>query len=650
MIVSLYLRHFKIYKGINFIPLSFGKQFSSVIGENGVGKSSILEALDFALNKKEQKEWPVNNEAKSEGNLRGANYPFVAPIFLIKKSIFRQSTVQEKELFEKAGILSKYFWETTFKTKAKGLDEFYAQRDVLKLNYDQSEYYLILIGKKHYDNCINFGSFHTDLDFLKGNKSKIEESKIQEYFEGFYDYITSHYSYMHIPVETDPQQYTKLETTEMQKLMDKDIQTEIENAITKKTINQINNNLDAFVKEIENTLGTYKYKGHYKNSLTMPDLVSKIIEAYFSIKILNKKGQNEKLVPVYDLSSGEKRKALIDIAYSFLIRNHGSEKIVLLAIDEPEASLHISACFPQFERLMELSNLSHQVIISTHWYGYLPIVSKGSATSITKAPDNTISINHFDLYNYREQITQDRKAIKGPLPFDINLKSYNDLVQSIVVSILSEPTYNWIVCEGLSEKVYFEVFFKKEIEESNLKILPVGGYKDVKKVYDNLIAPINDSDYIIKGRVFCLIDTDDQTLNIDYKHNDNLMFKRLLNNANGCTELVDVNSNKNTPPTEIEDCLVPNIYIEALRQLSFDNQDIQTLIDENPITDNSLSSHNCMDLRPSDLKKVSLFFDEKNGENKVLFAKKYIEVLDGIDEDDQHELPWVREIKEIFNK
>jgi len=128
------------------------------------------------------------------------------------------------------------------------------------------------------------------------------------------------------------------------------------------------------------------------------------------------------------------------------------------------------------------------------------------------------------------------------------------------------------------------------------------------------------------------------------------MFKRLLNSAKGHTELVDVNSNKNTPPTEIEDCLVPNIYIEALRQLSIDNQGVQTLIDQNPIIDNSFSSHNCMDLRPSDLKKVSLFFDENNGENKVLFAKKYIEILDGIDEDDRQELPWVIEIKEIFNK
>ncbi len=65
MIVSLFIRHFKIYKGINFIPLSTGNGFSSIIGDNGVGKSTILEALDFSFNKKNSQEWPINNEAKA---------------------------------------------------------------------------------------------------------------------------------------------------------------------------------------------------------------------------------------------------------------------------------------------------------------------------------------------------------------------------------------------------------------------------------------------------------------------------------------------------------------------------------------------------------------------------------------------------------
>jgi len=61
MITALFLRHFKIYKGITFIPISEGYGFSSFIGENGVGKSSILEALDYVINKKNNSDWPINN-------------------------------------------------------------------------------------------------------------------------------------------------------------------------------------------------------------------------------------------------------------------------------------------------------------------------------------------------------------------------------------------------------------------------------------------------------------------------------------------------------------------------------------------------------------------------------------------------------------
>ena len=49
MIIGVILRNFKTYKNINYIPLSNGESFSGFIGANGIGKSSILEALDCFL-------------------------------------------------------------------------------------------------------------------------------------------------------------------------------------------------------------------------------------------------------------------------------------------------------------------------------------------------------------------------------------------------------------------------------------------------------------------------------------------------------------------------------------------------------------------------------------------------------------------------
>ena len=645
MIISIHLRHFKCYKGINFIPLSNGEKFGSLIGENGTGKSSVLEALDFILNKKNAKDWPINNEAKSESSVTGDNAPFIVTTFLIPKTVLRKTKAEDLAQYNKAIELSNYLWETNFKTKAKGFDEFYEHRNTIKDKFSKEDNLFLMIGKRQDMPGIFFGSFQNDLSFIQEKKyQKYENIELQTYFDGFFDYICSHYSYLYIPVETDAHTYTKLETSEMQKLMDKNIHTEIENAISKLTLRQINSELDKFVKDIEKTLESYEYKGTSKNSLTMPDLISKIIEAYFSIKVLNKKDSHSKRVPVYNMSSGEKRKALIDVAYSFLVRNKERDRQIILAVDEPDASLHMSACYRQFSRLYELSDLGHQILISTHWYGFLPIISKGSATSIKKAEDNEIKTGFFDLYNYREQLSQEKKRTRGPLPYDISLKSYNDLVQSIIYSLMEEPIHNWLICEGLSEKIYFEQMFKDNTSKNNLKILPVGGFKEVKKVYDNLVSPMGDSDYDIKGTVYCLIDTDSETMKAETKTIPGLIFKRLLND-NSETILVDINSVKATPPTEIEDCLNPKIFFKTLTSFKDTDSEIEDLLNNYTFVEDAKTSADALDLRKSDVSKLKSFFDKDLGINKLKFATKYVALCQDEEFIKEAEPAWVTQIK-----
>ena len=52
MILGVILRNFKIYKSITYIPISNLNHFCGLIGKNGIGKSSILEALDYYFNNK----------------------------------------------------------------------------------------------------------------------------------------------------------------------------------------------------------------------------------------------------------------------------------------------------------------------------------------------------------------------------------------------------------------------------------------------------------------------------------------------------------------------------------------------------------------------------------------------------------------------
>ena len=65
MIIGLFLRHIKAYKGINFVPIGHEYKFVSYVGENGIGKSSILESLDSFFN---DKSYPINKSAISDGD------------------------------------------------------------------------------------------------------------------------------------------------------------------------------------------------------------------------------------------------------------------------------------------------------------------------------------------------------------------------------------------------------------------------------------------------------------------------------------------------------------------------------------------------------------------------------------------------------
>ena len=82
MLIGLFLKHIKAYKGINYIPMGEKYNFVSYIGANGVGKSSILEAIDSYFN---CKNYLVNKSALSDGITTKGNEPFIAPIFLIEK-------------------------------------------------------------------------------------------------------------------------------------------------------------------------------------------------------------------------------------------------------------------------------------------------------------------------------------------------------------------------------------------------------------------------------------------------------------------------------------------------------------------------------------------------------------------------------------
>ena len=80
MILSILKRHYKVYNNINFIPISnsLSNNFSLFVGNNGVGKSSILESLNAFFN---NGYWNRSKNEKQDDT-------FICPLFLINKSKF----------------------------------------------------------------------------------------------------------------------------------------------------------------------------------------------------------------------------------------------------------------------------------------------------------------------------------------------------------------------------------------------------------------------------------------------------------------------------------------------------------------------------------------------------------------------------------
>lgn len=663
MIIGLFLKHIKAYKGINFVPIGHTYKFVTYVGENGAGKSSILETLDSFFN---NKSYPINKSALSDGINTTGNEPFVSPVFLIEKSKVRS----HKKQFD---LLNQYFWnvqKTSLHASVQSsMKEFFELRDSLFLDndYSQDTHYLFVFGEQNLTSSPKpyFGSFHGEEGFLlnflelgsevflemdtsEKKKNKINELRdelnqkvAQKEWKNISSYLKELYSYVYFPVEIEVESFTKIETTEMQKIFDKRLRDEIETALTSVNFtNQggINDSLDSFVLEIENILGNqycYDTGQRRNNSVTKSDIVNKILEVYFQKRILNKKNGSE-LTKVSELSAGEKRQALINLVYAFLKRNPDRERMVIIAIDEPENSLHTALCYDQFEKLKEVSELN-QILITTHWYGFLPIVSEGLAHFLNVA-GNKISFETYNLYNYRSEIQAAIATSKNQIPSNFILKSTYDLVQSIFYSLKNDSPYNWIICEGISEKIYFEHFFADEIRTKRLRILPMGGQSKVIRLYKYLQNPI--SEERCSGKVFCIIDTDQIRCEEINKGCNTLSIRRLSNKGDSAHTALLTLDNGDTSQTDIERALNPILFKTTIEALT-DNEDYQIKSTINP----SGNSDFIRNFKNVDLEN---YFKEDEGNNKIVFAREYVKTCKRDDPLNEMVPTWIAEIKRYF--
>lgn len=135
MIVAVMLRHYKNYENVNFLPISDNVdcKYTVYVGNNGVGKSGILESLDVVLN---NREWNTTSGAKK-------SEAYICPVFLIKKDSISNH-------LDEYAYISNYYWHVDDSTNPSvrntaAVMAFLDYRNRIKEKYE-TDYYLILIG------------------------------------------------------------------------------------------------------------------------------------------------------------------------------------------------------------------------------------------------------------------------------------------------------------------------------------------------------------------------------------------------------------------------------------------------------------------------------------------------------------------------
>ena len=639
MILGVFLRSFKTYKGINYIPLSNGQKFVGIVGDNGIGKSSILEALDCVFN---QKRWNVNITSRRSG--LGTTKPYILPIFYINEATFEG---EELTLARKISDRVKSFIETDFATANR--PHFNSFKEHLGTQRFEENKLLLPLGINH-NHKIDLGTF-TSEDFLSHVFDRTIStftdinSNETDLLDKILKTITTKINYIYIPKDIDTDTFMKLERAEIQILMGEQLNDIITNNFNETQLYNLNTGLRDFLDSLSGELVDYSYRTPHtsrQQNLKRADINNLIIQSFFNIRKLHKSTTTGDWLELELLSSGEKQKAIIDVADRFLNMHEENGKNLIIAIDEPEASLHMSACFDQFNSLYKISEKCKQLLFTTHWYGFFPIIENGFVNVITKN-DTQHFFDQIQLERYIEEIRQQTANSRGRLPYDIRLKRINDFVQSIMASLMLDEPYNWLFCEGSSEKIYFEYYFKDLVETKKLRIMPMGGTPGIKRLYKNIIGSIEEFKNEIKGKVFMLIDTDEQL--VEFETIDSLesyiSCKRMIN-AEQTTNLIKLTSNPKSPKTEIEDVLNSKIAHKTL--LHFKEiypEKLNFIIDDMNCIENT--AYYDLNLGPRDYQKLIEFYDFEN--IKFEFAKKYIELV----EDDNTIPKIITDIKIFFD-
>lgn len=642
MIIDIVINSYKSYQKATSINLTKDYQtpYSIIYGMNGVGKSAILEALNFLFNFGYNTEWNTNKRRKNN------DYSYVLALFKCNKEAFFESIKSTKTVSDSSSVIHY----------AKIINSFLKSRDTTqnKINENPltSNHISLNIPNSVNDEdilCISYRNYQGELATSKDDKGIGQEIKntfkdkqepfskeiLQDYLKCVLDYHT----YIYVPAESMPSSLLKLTNIDFQRLMSSPVRDAITSVLTNSKFNSesildgLNSNLNKYLDTINTQVSSerrdyiFTTPSRSKKNITAHDLTEQIISAYFAKRSLFMIESDNTRLPITLLSSGEQKQAIINVFYSILINRSKSDNndFLIWAIDEPETSQDYTHVLPQFERLEYLSsNKKIQILITTHWYGILPMASGGTAIQISPSEQKlSTKIDRFYL---------------GHLKDEFGIKSMYDLATSVISYWKTYPDKHILLCEGSTDKIYLQSYLNSD----RVKIIPVSGKENVIKLVGLLQASLRDVKSDAIGMIIAIIDTDPIK---EYYHEPDLSNNQIKlmrwqissKNTSDTVSLIPFNQrNTRYTQTAIEDVLNPEVFIKAVTETA---AKFNTSFKNIALSSDGLVSHlydaeskklSAISYSGTDLQDVIKKMHEFINEHKGAIAWKYNEIYKAV--------------------
>ena len=419
----------------------------------------------------------------------------------------------------------------------------------------------------------------------------------------------------------------------------------------------LNSNLNKYLATINTQVSSesrnyiFTTPARSKKNITAHDLTEQIISAYFAKRSLFMiEGDDKARLSIDLLSSGEQKQAIINVFYSILINRSKDDNndFLIWAIDEPETSQDYTHVLPQFERLEYLSsNKKIQILITTHWYGILPMASGGTAIEISPSK--------------QELSTKIARFYLGHLKDEFGIKSMYDLATSIISYWKTYPSKHILLCEGSTDKIYLQSYLNSD----RVKIIPVSGKGNVIKLVRLLQASLEGVKSDATGMIIAIVDTDPikeypikeygDKLNLPNAQIKLMRWQISFKDKSDTVSLIPFDQRDALyTQTAIEDVLNPKAFIKALtdtaakfnisfKKISLSSDGLVSHLYDAESKELSAISYNGTDLQDV-IKKMHEFINKHKG----AIAWKYNEIYKSMTLNNKKDLVKIA-LKKVFN-